>query len=111
MSNKYPHDSDLERIGAWDHRDCKGLLAFVRSLWWMSDWGWQQNEEGTLYKISTGGWSGNESLVDAMNANRMFWSRCWQGSWRGGYYEFEVEQFEEPEGTNAEATEVPSAPR
>lgn len=83
----YPDEAELQRIREWPHQDCADLLAFVRSLWW-GKWGWRQN--GYRYRISTGGWSGNESLIAAMEDNDMFWMLTWRSSRRGGYYVFEV---------------------
>jgi hypothetical protein len=95
----YPTEEDLQRIEQWDHRDWVHLLVFVKSLWWAPDWGWHEdvveNEQGPFvtrtYRISTGGWSGNESLISALRMNRMFWACCWKEHRRGGHYVFQRE--------------------
>lgn len=91
-SDGYPSEGDLARIRAWPHSDMRGLLAFVHSLWCWPDWGWDESEdEGrTLYTISTGGWSGNEDLIEALESNHPFWMMCWLSSRRGGHYEFRL---------------------
>ena len=43
--------------------------------------------QATLY-ISTGGWSGNEDLIGAMQNNAMLWIMTWVSSRRGGHYTF-----------------------
>lgn len=42
------------------------------------------------YRISTGGWSGNEELLMALQANHMAWTWTWISSRVGGHYVFEV---------------------
>lgn len=98
----YPDEEELTRIETWDAADLLGLLRFVRSLWWMPDWGWSEVLSATFprvrFDLSTGGWSGNESLIEALKKNLYFWASCWVSSRRGGHYEFEVP--EEEEGTH-----------
>ena len=98
-SSSYPAEEDLKRIEQWPYGDLLGLMEFVKSLWWMPDWGWRQQEKYdptdqpcTAFTISTGGWSGNESLIEAMRANHIFWSLCWVQSRRGGHFLFEVKE-------------------
>jgi len=97
----YPTDSACKYISKWSyHHGYKSLLRFVRSLWYLSDWGWHEEpyewygEKGTKYLISTAGWSGNESLISALEENRLFWVFCWQESRRGGHYEFRIRKNE-----------------
>jgi hypothetical protein len=83
----YPEESELKQIAEWPWQDIPGLLAFVRPRWsypnfWCTD--------GAVLKVSTGGWSGNEDLMRAMQQNRAFWSLCWMSSRRGGHYEFDL---------------------
>src|SRR4051812_17917003 len=104
MCDRYPTDEELKRVEEWPYTDLLGLMEFVKSIWWMPDWGWKQEdkqpEEGDLlhqepypeFRLSTGGWSGNESLIDAMQSNEMFWMICWVQSRRGGHYVFEVRE-------------------
>lgn len=92
----YPAEETEKVIREWGN-DWLGLMDYVRAAWWMPDWGWTQSD--TLndlglpvrrYEISTGGWSGNESLISAMEGNRMFQMFCWVQSRRGGHYIYEV---------------------
>jgi len=85
---EYPSDEDLTLIRNWKMKHVTGLMDFVESLWSYADWGWKQ--KGRHYSISTGGWSGNESLIEALKKNQIFWAVCWYSSTRGGHYEFEL---------------------
>lgn len=88
-SDGYPIQKELDTVASWSHtRGFPELMEFVHTLWWNPKWGWTQ--EGDTYKISTGGWSGNEDLIGALQDNTLFWVCCWRASYRGGHYEFEV---------------------
>jgi hypothetical protein len=82
----YPDEVELETIRKWPWKDCVGLLEYVKERWWEPDWGW--TEDNGIIDVSTGGWSGNEDLIGAMQDNTMFWMLCWESSRRGGHYEF-----------------------
>lgn len=93
----YPDEAELEQIAQWSSDDHRGLLGFVRDRWRYGSWGWEEAviDEGAFgpswqYRMSTGGWSGNESLIEALQKNRMFWMFCWWSSRRGGHYEFRI---------------------
>jgi hypothetical protein len=87
----YPTDEQLRQVSDWDDwQDVEGWLALVRSLWWQPQWGWMEGTDDAshrIYSLSTGGWSGNESLIDAMQDN-MLWAVVWSASFRGGHYQF-----------------------
>lgn len=87
----YPTEEELRRIETWDHADPEGWMMFIKSVWHMPDWGWSESEEGgkRLWSISTGGWSGNEDIVESMSANLALWGTMWVQSRRGGHYQFE----------------------
>lgn len=88
MSNPYPREEELERIKNWDllKSSVSSLLDFVESLWEYDDRFVRTND--TLY-LSTGGWSGNEDLIIALQGNFLFWSMYWKKSERGGHYWFD----------------------
>lgn len=100
----YPTEEALEIIRTWDYsKGYHELMKFIESIWWAADWGWRNkgnevttfgekySRTETVYDISTGGWSGNESIIYELEANYMFWSMCWYQSRRGGHYIFKVE--------------------
>lgn len=88
MDDGYPTEEELTRIKEWDYKDFVGLMEFLGELWDYKDFGWKQNDY--TYTLSTAGWSGNESLIDALQENSMFWTVCWQSSRRGGHYVFTI---------------------
>jgi hypothetical protein len=84
----YPTDATLETISTWPF-PFDGLMAYVRTAWQYANAGyWQQ--DGPRYRLSTGGWSGNESLITALQANGAFWLLSWQDSRRGGHYTLDL---------------------
>ncbi len=92
-SSGYPTDETLEAIEKWSYSDFRGLMKFVVKAWHWPDMITMSSildENGQHWQVSTGGWSGNESIIVALQANFMFWAMCWVSSRRGGHYEFEV---------------------
>lgn len=87
----YPTEDELDQIEQWDHEDPKGLMEFIREdLWWEPDWGFKLTGKKVLkLALHTGGWSGNESIIGALQRN-MFWMLYWQRSDRGGHYYFRI---------------------
>jgi hypothetical protein len=99
----YPTDEALQRLRDWPLKDCDGALDFVRELW--SDYGTASPtisahegyvlhaEPGDRYlRLATGGWSGNEDLIAAMQRNEMAWLMTWRLSARGGLYIFQYQE-------------------
>lgn len=94
----YPSEQTLQTIREWPPQESAGqpirfiqLMKFMQEAWRYADCGYFQ-VEGDNYHISTAGWSGNESLIEALQENFIFWSVCWRLSRRGGHYEFEVKE-------------------
>lgn len=86
----YPTEEEIERIKAWPYTDFGGLLQWINAnCWWPgSDYGFKQT--GRKFRLATGGWSGNEEVIDALNHNPMFNALCWRSSHRGGLHIYEV---------------------
>jgi len=73
--DRYPSENALDMIEKWDDQDIKGLFEFIKSIWWMPDWGWQEqiNEDENLeYHLATGGWSGNEDILCSLKKIVLF---------------------------------------
>lgn len=94
----YPFEEDLQRIREWPiTNNYAPLLDFIGERWSYPD-RWEKVEAADdvldkpvwRYTCSTGGWSGNESLIYALQDNCIAWSMCWAQSRRGGHYIFEV---------------------
>ena len=90
----YPTEETLKRLAAFDPRK-DDVIAFTEYLCqnWVNgfppEW---DREQGTL-KLSTGGWSGCESVIAALRRGNedgiaWYWMLYWYSSRRGGHYEF-----------------------
>jgi len=109
----YPTDYALDLIEEWHWIDTKEFFAFIKELWAYNIWkekdilvddynNFEYSSPRHRYYISTAGWSGNESIIRAMQENRMMWGLNWVQSRRGGHYIFELHEFpDERENTDA----------
>ena len=105
MPNTYPTEEELKKIEEWSHHDLPGWFAYIKSVgnYWSDPepWGWHEADEveddihiwdtGHAYYISTGGWSGNESIISSMGKNFECWAMTWAERRRGGHYKFVIE--------------------
>lgn len=102
----YPTEAALERIKNWDYMgtDIKELFDFVKSLWCWGDTAFvmgsdvpkeyalrscENNDGATWVRAATGGWSGNESLVRAIENSPIGMVTWRQSSW-GGLHIFRI---------------------
>lgn len=97
----YPTDETLTTIEQWPATDPAGCLQYVRAAWNWPDHVTEQLKPGEHLIIQppkntrhlrfvTGGWSGNESLLGALEANRIITMLTWRLSTRGGVHIYEV---------------------
>ena len=88
----YPTDELLAYLYSYipcDEEPLEGFLEMLEEIWAYSGWG-MIRKQGQL-ELHTAGWSGNESIIDAIQANRML--RCFMRltKWnRGGHYFFDI---------------------
>lgn len=89
----YPDDASLAEIKAYDlvTRPLSGLIGLVHDNWQYAD---GPNWQGFMFHgrtlwLHTGGWSGNESVIEALSGNFIFWSLYWDLSRKGGHYRFD----------------------
>jgi len=84
-SDGYPTNETLTAIAEWKH-PFDGLEEFLTEAF--KGYGRVWREKGLL-KIATGGWSGNEEMIAALQDNVIFWAMCWDSSHRGGLFVFQ----------------------
>lgn len=82
----FPADETETAIKEWDVKDKTGWMEYIREAW-NHDYGriWNVND---CIRMATGGWSGNEAIIVAMQQNFVLWSLLWESSHRGGLYVF-----------------------
>lgn len=89
--NGYPTSEALLEVARYDviKQGIHGYLKLIKSLWYYPDRFILKKDE--LY-LSTGGWSGNESVIESMRQNFFFFiaHTKWQ---RGGHYWFDLKCF------------------
>jgi hypothetical protein len=88
----YPTDESIETIKNWPIPyllDYKPLLEFIKPIFYVYGVIWINNDGMT--EIVTGGWSGCEEAIDALQKSKSgFWGVCWGSSSRGGAYVFNI---------------------
>src|SRR5574343_1657866 len=96
MPDGHPTDEFLDWIRAYDvlrNGPCK-LIRTLQAEWKYPEYIRWHPKTRTL-KISTGGWSGHESIMGALAENRMFFPMYWRATVRGGHYTFRIRKIEE----------------
>ena len=106
----YPTEEVLDYIRNYDvtAQSVRPLIELIRSLWQFRDWGFEIEDHIDDFKsvdsvdsepyyhkhkrlyISTGGWSGNESIIEALRQNKWFFCLYWVQERRGGHFVFEI---------------------
>ncbi len=90
--SEYPSEDVLQEIEKFSltERKVEDLLEIVKEAW---------NDIGNFVLIGkskkrlelhTGGWSGNEDIINALRNNRLFFPIYWYKSERGGHYYFKI---------------------
>lgn len=97
----YPSEASISYIRQFTMKGMDSVhewFYFIESLWKYRDYGFRRDKvytsSGPMTKITlvTGGWSGNEELISAMQKNYLLWGLTWQSSHKGGVHEFLVEE-------------------
>lgn len=88
----YPTDDALDVIEHWPYRSgWVPLMAAIRRIWRIGNWAEVDVvDPRRQFTLTTGGWSGAENIIRALERNVLFWSCCWVSSHRGGKHVFET---------------------
>ncbi len=93
----YPTELALEVIRNWVHTDPHGCFAFCRDLWRYPHYFLREIHPAHIqWRVSTGGWGGNEDIIKALRDNQRIWAITWQEIKRGGHYVFQHKKLELP---------------
>ena len=92
--NNYPDEASLKAIKEWDILRL-GVLGLLDLIEENTNWASRQIERSgkrvIRYVYHTGGWSGNEDVIESLRRNFLFWSMYWQKTTRGGHYYFKID--------------------
>lgn len=94
--DNYPDEASLKEIKEWDilEQGVRGLLDLVKeNTNWADRQIYIRGKKVLYFEYHTGGWSGNEDVIDALQRNTLFWWMCWQKSTRGGHYYFKTDSY------------------
>lgn len=91
----YPTEWGLGRLRAFTGSP-RRLVDLLEQLWWrptlmtVDEWLHGQLRTVVRASLATGGWSGNEEIIDVLGGT-MFHLRLWESSHREGRHVYEVE--------------------
>ncbi len=91
--DEYPTEKELQTIREWEclkYEDFVALAEYVVNLWHFDDWARLTGKKIKTLRLATGGWSGNEDIVAALDKNPMFSMVCWEMSKRGGLHIYKI---------------------
>jgi len=92
LMDKYPTKKKLEQIKNYNILDpVENLIELIRDNWEFADCGGfcLTGKKVLKLQLNTFGWSGNESVIDALHQN-LFWTMYWEKSTKGGHYWFRI---------------------
>ena len=90
--DEYPDDAELDKIKSWPTEDIMGLVYHTMDLWHWRDMARLSHGDPATLELHTGGWSGNEDIIDKLS-DTLFWMICWESTRRGGHYYFEIPKY------------------
>lgn len=70
----YPTEEIIEFITKYEpNEDIEDFAELIRSIWWCKGWGFRKYryKGRTKLELHTGGWSGNEEIMSAIESNRI----------------------------------------
>ena len=93
--DNYPDEASLKQITEWDvfSQGIDGLLTLIgENTNWADRQIYRSGKWVIRYHYHTGGWSGNEDVIEALQQNLMFWSLFWEKTMKGGHYYFKIDR-------------------
>ena len=88
MPVSYPTEEELEQVRTWDFHDVRYLFRFIELSEGMRHYGsftrTTMPDGRERIRMATGGWSGNEDMLGALERNFIVHGSYWQLSARGG---------------------------
>lgn len=100
----YPTEESLNHIAKFDILNGRAFLSFSERCFSKYYGSWKELKDSPYsnpeincgkpfqaLRIATGGWSGNESVVSAMESNPI-WGLLWKASFSGGLYILELRE-------------------
>ena len=97
-----PGESTLKQMKDYSFNQFTNLIGLLSDIWHWRDYvkitgisfsnSYQEQKQGRLFldlKIATGGWSGNELIINYLKRTP-FWDVCFEMHERGGIYYFKV---------------------
>jgi hypothetical protein len=92
MDDDYPSDEFLDYLAEIQVTTIAMARTVLKTV--ISLWRWPHLASHDInadeYILHTGGWSGHESIINALQKNELFWFLCWKSSHRGGHYVFDL---------------------
>lgn len=97
--SEYHTEKELKEIQNWDVKDAHNLIERLRDMWeyknyFIENWGLDhihKERPVLMLELHTGGWSGNEDIIEALQKHKLFWMMWWWKTERGGHYYFEID--------------------
>ena len=93
---KQPSEKDLAWVETCEIITQNDVIEYLHELATLWQWGEDdgffdlKGKRVLRLELHTGGWSGNEDIIDAMQRNIYFWTRFWLKTERGGHYYFRI---------------------
>ena len=84
---EYPSEKELVKISNWNVTDPEGLFKYIQERWYYPNYV-TISDNGEKWEFITGGWSGNEELINALRQNIILWMKHWYSSTASGVHQF-----------------------
>lgn len=90
MDDEYPSEEGIVTIETWEPTEGFDYMPLLRAI--QRVWRWPSYFRLTARRayVSTGGWSGHEDMLNALERNHMFWTLHYLQHRRGGHFIFDL---------------------